>query len=199
MALAACKPPAPPVENAVAIDANQTTAGLDSAAAPAPAASDELADSAEVISIQDGTYPMYGLTLKLFSEPRATITLDANAEALGLGADGIKALKGLTVAVRYTVRPEPDLRDLHFRGASLFGPDAPKPGPGLTRIEGVLSGAQAESGDLPSKITITPAAGPPVSFDFYVTAAHIAANGQTVVGDYGMKPANRIISISPAS
>jgi hypothetical protein len=63
----------------------------------------------------------------------------------------------------------------------------------------VLSGAATPSGDLPSRITITPASGPPVSFDWYVTETEKAADGQAVTGFYDLRPANRILSISPAS
>jgi hypothetical protein len=198
-ALVGCGP-APEPKQAVAIDANQAiAAAAPSPAEPAPAPADELADTAEVVSVEAGTYPMYALGLKLFSEPRPTLTLNADAEALGLGAQGIEALRGRTVAVRYTIRLEPDLRDLQLKGVSLLGADAPRSLAGLARIDGLLSGAETESGDLPSKITNTPARGAPVSFDYFVTAKETAANGQPVTGYYGQRPANRILSLSPAS
>lgn len=155
----------------------------------------ELRGVGEVTAVEDGGYPMYVVTI-VFQPGQPGLDLTANAEDLGLGGGGLEALKGKRVAVGYTREDEPDLRDIQLKGVSVLGDEAPASVSGLLKISGRLSGAgEVSDGDLPDTVTVTPAAGKPMTFEAFVSEGMTKADGQQVTVLYDTRPVNRITSL----
>jgi hypothetical protein len=68
---------------------------------------------------------------------------------------------------------------------------------GTRTIEGVLSGADGESGDLPSELTVTASDGTDVTFEAFIEPGMTQANGQTVTLRYAEGLSTSLVSIKP--
>ncbi|QTN18852.1 hypothetical protein HZ989_11475 [Brevundimonas sp. AJA228-03] len=113
----------------------------------------------------------------------------------------IQPLIGKPVEVRYTVTTEHRMVDLLINGASILPRVEGEPAPpaDAKTIQGVLGGADTESGDLPSELTVKAPDGTSVTFEAFVAGEMTSANGRTVTLRYEDDLATTLESIAPAS
>jgi len=155
---------------------------------------DEIRDFGIVKKVEDGQYPMFIVTIEF---PRSQHTVDFNINTTNLKQENLDlhALKGKSVHVTYTSNADNMLMDIHFNGKTLYGKHAPELDNSYKKITGVLSGADSESGDLTSTISITDKDGIKMDFKEFVTKEVMAKNGQQVTGYYYTKYSNTITKI----
>lgn len=134
-----------------------------------------------VISVEDGGYPLFNLTIDPAEADPLTLTLnDADAD---LGGASPSEFAGKESVVYYRTVTENSLMDLRQGEQSLM-PEAVA-GDQASTVTGVLSGAEAPSGgDLPDVITVTDASGAATEFPYFITPEIVAANGQEVTALY---------------
>lgn len=155
---------------------------------------------------RDAGYPMYALEV---GAAGGTAGDEVNLQVLTLdsGAGGpvdpavIQPLVGQAVTVRYSVTAGTQMTDILVNGASVLLPVEGGPGPaaGTRTIEGVLSGAEGESGDLPSSLTVTASDGTAVTFDAFIEPGMSRANGRTVTLQYVDDVNIELATIVPAA
>ncbi len=153
-----------------------------------------------VTQIEDGGYPQFTVTIQPGTgEPLA---LYLNAEG-GADLDGQEpgTFAGQTVIAYYTTADDPLLIALQSAsGAPIVAPDGPALANDDLTLTGVLSGADAVTGsDLPDTVTITDAQGVAHNFEYYITEAMVAANGQQVTARYRPSVRHEITLLHPAS
>lgn len=155
---------------------------------------EEIRDFGIVKKVEDGQYPMFIVTIEF---PRSQHTVDFNINITNLKQENLDlhALKDKNVNVVYTSDAENMLMDIHFNGKTLYGKYAPELDDSYKKITGILSGADSESGDLPSTISITEKDGIKMNFKEFVTKEIMAKNGQQVTGYYYTKYSNTITKI----
>lgn len=157
-------------------------------------------------AFDDLGFPTYGLEVG----PAGSAAGDAaNLQLLALdkNADGaadpalIQPLVGQTVEVRYSVAADKRMVDILLNGTSVLVPvEGETTAPAETRtITGVLSGAEGESGDLPSTLTVTASDGTAVSFEAFIEPGMSRANGQTVELKYSDGLDVQLVAITPAA
>ncbi len=154
------------------------------------ATDDEINEFGIVKKIQDATYPMFTLTIE-FPKSRHTTDFNINIEEIPQKNIDLHALKDAYVYFYYTVDSENMLMDLHFEGKSLYKENATELDDSYKKITGILSGAEHESGDLPSTISITNE-NKKMSFKEFVTKDIIDKNGKSVTGFYYVRNSQTI-------
>lgn len=155
---------------------------------------------------RDAGYPMYAMEVGAAGGAAGD---EANLQVLTLdpGADGpvdpavIQPLVGQAVTVRYSVTADTQMTDILVNGASVLMPIEGGPGPAedSKTITGLLSGADGESGDLPSMLTVTAGDGTAVSFEAFIEPGMSRANGQTVTLKYVDGLDVQLVAITPAT
>ncbi len=142
---------------------------------------DEINEFGVIEELEDAGYPMFNLTVA-FPERQTSSNFSLNAEIASLSHD-INAYRDQYATIYYESNESTEVLDILLGGNSLLGEYAPEDHEGLTRFDGVLSGADRVSGDLPSKIQIEGEEGA-LTFEYYVDAATVAANGKAVTAYY---------------
>ena len=154
---------------------------------------------------EDAGYPMFALEVGSAGGAAGDeanlqlLTLDTNAGG-PVDPAAIQPLVGQAVTVRYSVTASTQMTDILVNGASVLLPVEGGPGPaaGTRTIEGVLSGAEGESGDLPSSLTVTASDGTAVTFDAFIEPGMAGANGRTVTLRYVDDVDVELVSFTPA-
>jgi hypothetical protein len=159
-----------------------------------------------LLAFEDAGFPMYSLEV---GPAGSAIGDPTNLQLLALdkAADGaadpavIQPMVGKAVEVRYSVAADKGMIDIQRNGASVLVPvegQAP-PAEDSKTITGVLSGADGESGDLPSTLTVTASDGTAVSFEAFIEPGMSSANGQTVTLKYVDGLDVQLVAITPAT
>jgi hypothetical protein len=153
---------------------------------------DEIQERGILKEIEDSGYPFATLTIE-FPERKFSETFTLNFEEVRsvVNPSVLNKWKGKYVSFRYTSQITNALLDIQKNGKSMMGEYAVEVTPEMSKIVGILEGANQETaGDLPSKITIGT-----LSFEFFVTKAMVEANGTKVVGYYEERTQNQIKAI----
>jgi hypothetical protein len=154
-----------------------------------PLVEEEHSVTAQVVTVEDGGYPQFTVTVAPDGDNSTNFYL--NAEDSDLGGANPGDFAGKRATIYYMNEGQLDLVDMQASGRSVI-PDAPAAGAGETLI-GVLSGADAPTtSDLPDTLTITHATGDVASFDYYITPEIVALNGQEVTVRYFISDRNRV-------
>lgn len=158
---------------------------------------DAIRDYGMVEKYQDGAYPMYIVTID-FVEKNFTMDFNLNIEAVAIDSETLSNLVGKYVSFYYTSEWVEDINDLYFEDKSLSGQYAPELDKEWSVFIGTLSGAESLSGDLPSLITITNAAGESMNFEWYVDNEVQKVNGKEVTAYYSGRAINTIVEMNPS-
>jgi hypothetical protein len=193
--LAACQPqadeaPAPSSE----------TAAADAVFAPQTAGTHTITG---VLYDVRGEFPSYAIMVgPADGDPASMVQINALATEAGgaVEPEAMNALVTQPVTVRYSSQDSFGMVDILVNGASvLVASEGNTTSPDdLRTLEGVLSGAEGESGDLPSSLTVTGSDGTSVTFDAFIEPGMARANGQTVTLKYVAIPDLQLLSIAPA-
>jgi hypothetical protein len=197
--LAACQQPPAGATPSPAVETSETAAGF----APETAGIHTITG---VLYEVRGEFPMYAI---LVGAPEgdanagSTVQIEApHPEAGGsVDPDALDPLVTKAVTVRYSSTPAFAMVDILAGGTSLRLPvegDTALP-EGTRTIEGVLSGADGESGDLPNRLTVTAQDGTAVTFDSFIEPEMSRANGRTVTLKYVEVPVLQLLAIAPAA
>jgi hypothetical protein len=150
-----------------------------------PLADGETRIDGVVTLVEDGGYPQFTVTVQ--PETGEPLALYLNAESgADLNTQQPGSFSGQTVTAYYTTADDPLLIALQSsNGAPIVTPDGPALANDDQTITGVLSGADAvTNSDLPDIVTVTDAQGAAHNFEYYITEAMVAANGQQVTARY---------------
>ncbi len=152
-------------------------------------AEEERSVTAQIITVEDGGYPQFTVTVAPNGDAPTNFYLNAEDSDLGGVVPGEFA--GKTATIYYINEGKLDLIDMQAGGRSVI-PDAPPPEAGET-LTGVLGGASAvTASDLPDVLTITHATGDVAEFEYYITPEIVALNGQEVTVRYFISDRNRV-------
>ncbi len=186
-------------ENNTATTADSTQTQIVSNAAPASIADDEIQELGLLKEVDDMVYPMVSLTIE-FPERKMSEYFTINVESVkGIDIEKLRSWVGRYVSFRYTSNLVNALLDVQHNGTSLLGAYAPDINPEMTKVEGILSGADEETpGDLPGTVTITTNDNNTLMFPFFVTKEMVEVNGKQVVGYYEERPENVVTAIGVA-
>ncbi|MBI1339981.1 hypothetical protein GC169_07200 [bacterium] len=145
------------------------------------------------MSVSDAGYPMFIVSVR-FPDGRDDRTFLLNNEAADLGGVPPGDYEGSLAELRYTSAVEPSLIDIQVDGRSALDIDRPvSTSPDDLSVTGVLSGAEeVTQSDLPDQITVTPATGGPVTFDYFIPPELVELNGKTVTAIYAEETVDRI-------
>jgi hypothetical protein len=197
LGLAACQPPA-----------GETPAGPPEATAPDNVFAPETVGTHTITGVLlevRGEFPSYAVLIgapEVGPHAGSTVQLDApHPEAGGsVAPEAFDALLTKAVTVQYSSTAAFAIIDMLVNGTSVRLPVEGQAGPpaDTLMIEGVLSGADAENGDLPSPLTVTAADGKSVTFVSFIEHGMARANGQTVTLQYVPVPILKLLSIAPA-
>lgn len=159
-----------------------------------------------LLAFEDSGFPMYSLEV---GPAGATVGDEDNLSMLVLDPDAggpvdpatIRPLIGQTVAVGYAVTADTGMVDLLVNGVSILPQVEGDPAPpaDAKTIDGILSGADTDSGDLPSELRVTAPDGTSVTFEAFVFGEMTSANGRTVTLRYDDGFAIELVSIAPAN
>jgi len=157
----------------------------------APSSDDEIQERGILKKVDDGGYPFATLTIE-FPERNFSEYFTINFEdAKGVDLATIYKWEGKHVSFRYTSQITNALLDVQKDGKSLMGENAPEITSEMSKIVGVLQGADEETpGDIPGKVTIGT-----LSFEFFVTKEMVEANNTKVTGYYEERTQNQVKSI----
>jgi len=158
---------------------------------------DAIRDYGLVEKYQDGVYPMYIVTID-FVEKNLKMDFNLNIEAVSINSETLNNLVGKYVSFYYTSEWVEDVNDLYVDGTSLSGEYAPELDKEWSVFKGTLSGATSLSGDLPSLITITNAAGESMNFEWYVDDEVQKVNSKEVTAYYSGRAINTIVDMNPS-
>jgi hypothetical protein len=142
---------------------------------------EELNEFGIIEAIEDAGYPMYNVTVS-FPERQMSGNFSLNAESASLSHE-LSAYQDHYATLYYESEESNEVLDIIFDGKSLLGEYAPEDHEGLTRFDGVLKGADRESGDLPASIKVV-GAEDELDFAYFVDAATVGANNQPVTVYY---------------
>lgn len=135
---------------------------------------------------------IYTLTIKDESTGQL-LDFETNLQDLGLTKRELKKKQGEKIKVYFETNAKPTLVDLHFKGASIYGANAPKQSDEWQDITGQLKGADAVTPqDAVGNIAILAADGKIMVFECSVTQDIAAINNQEVTIFYQNTSANRI-------
>ncbi|MEY2924242.1 MAG: hypothetical protein RLZZ337_790 [Bacteroidota bacterium] len=135
---------------------------------------------------------IYTLTIKDESTGQL-LDFETNLQDLGLTKRELKKKQGEKIKVYFETNAKPTLVDLHFKGASIYGANAPKQSDEWQDITGQLTGADAVTPqDAVGNIAILAADGKIMVFECSVTQDIAAINNQEVTIFYQNTSANRI-------
>lgn len=159
---------------------------------------DEIREYGKIISIEDGVYPMFVVTVD-FPERQMQVDFNLNIEAIELDVSTLNNLIGKLATIYYLSELNNDLYDLQLNGKSILGDFVPEKDPDWKQITGVLHGAkEVTSSDLPGTITLTDKNDNVVSFEYYVTPEMVIGNSKVVSAFYSMRGVNTITYILPS-
>lgn len=152
---------------------------------------DEIQERGILREIEDGSYPFASVTIE-FPERNFSENFTLNFEEVrGVNPSMLNKWKGKYVSFRYTSKIANALLDVQKDGKSIMGEYAVEITSDMSKIVGVLEGADEETkGDLPSKITIGT-----LRFEFFVPKEMVAVNGTKVTGFYEERTQNEIKAI----
>jgi hypothetical protein len=159
---------------------------------------DEVREFGLITDIEDGAYPMFSITVE-FPEREMSLSFGFNIEDSPMTMEDLNGLSGKYATIYYLSEEDAYVYDIVRECESLLGEYAEELGDESEEITGILSGATAVSGDLPDKITITSGDGTALSFDYFITEAIVAANGDEVTVYYEKSYTNQITYLWPAS
>jgi hypothetical protein len=163
-----------------------------------PLADGETRIDGVVTQVEDGGYPQFTVTIQ--PEAGESLALYLNAESgADLNNQEPGSFSGQTVIAYYTTADDPLLIALQSTsGAPIVAPDGPALANDDPTITGVLSGADAvTNSDLPDVVTITDGQGAVHNFEYYITEAMVAANGQQVTARYRSRVRHEVTLLYP--
>ena len=121
------------------------------------------------------------------------LDFETNLQDIGLSKRELKKKVGKNLKVYFETNAKPTLVDLHFRGASIYGANAPKQSDEWKDITGQLTGADAITPqDAVGNIAILVTDGKIMVFECIVTQDIAAINNQEVTVFYQNTSANRV-------
>jgi hypothetical protein len=153
----------------------------------------EILEHGSITNIEDAPHPMYLVTVKIKktgAEKRFLLNLED--PKVHLRMDDLMKARGKAVVFYYTSELERMVMDIRLNGRSLHGENAPILDPAWGRFTGILGGAESESGDLASEVTVTGSGGKRLRFEVFVDPETASANGKTVTVCYQPRRMERI-------
>lgn len=155
---------------------------------------DGLTEYGKLVDIEDGVYPMYSVTVN-FVERKFKQSFNINITEINISAEELYKLKNKYIRFNYTSELENLAEDIQLNSKSVLGNYAPAIDKTWKKVTGILNGADYESGDLPSNISVTIKTGEKIFFKFYVLPEVIAVNKKEVTIYYYTRGVNTITSI----
>lgn len=190
----------PAADIAAATVASDTANADEQPPAPAQQPDAELAETAatgRLVSVEDGPYPMFVLTLQ-FSDQAEPQDFNVNVEAMDVDWTKFEEWIDRDLDVRYQTTVENHILALHCEGKAVEG-YAEKIDPTWFQIYGTLEGAtEASIGDLPDEFSVTDAAGNTVWFTDFFGEELVAVNGKTVDAYYVAHRAQALTAVALA-
>jgi hypothetical protein len=147
-------------------------------------------------SVEDGGYPFYTLEIE-YPDLNKSETFSLNIEEVeGLDPQKLNKAKGKAIDFTFIIDISNALLDLREKNNSILGDTEVLLTPETKKVTGVLSGAEnVTEGDLPGKITITPATGEPVDFEFFISPEIVVKNKKTLTAFYEQRTQNVITEL----
>ena len=143
---------------------------------------DEINEFGLIKGIEDSGYPMFAIDVE-FPERQMMASYRFNVEESPLNVEQLTAMKGKYATIYYITEDDPLIESIIRDCDPVWGEVAPDSN-GIEEITGVLSGADATSGDLPGTITITASDGSTKDFDIFIEEEMVAVNGTEVTVFY---------------
>lgn len=146
-------------------------------------------------SIANVSELIYTLTIEDASTNQL-LDFETNLQDIGLSIRDLKKKVGENIKVYFETNAKPTLVDIHFKGASIYGANAPKQSDEWQDITGKLTGADAVTPqDAVGNIAILAKNGAIMVFECTVSPDIAAINSQEVTVFYQNTSANRVTYI----
>ncbi len=156
---------------------------------------DRIHEFGRIVSVEDGAYPMYSVTME-FPERRFMVSFSLNVEAVTVDQTTLNKAIGKYATIYYTSELVPSLFDMTLDGRSVLDSPTKDSDQTLEKMTGVLSGAEETTqGDLPGMLTVTEASGKQLQIPYFVPEEMLVANGKQVTVHYLLRGENNIVGI----
>lgn len=143
---------------------------------------DEIREYGLITAIEDSGYPMFSIDVE-FPERQTSASFSFNVEASPLDAAQLEAVKGKYATIYYEVVDDPTIESILRDCDPVWGVVSPDSN-GIKEINGILSGAESISGDLPGTLVITTDDGRQMKFEHFIEEEVLAVNNTEVTVFY---------------
>ncbi len=142
---------------------------------------EEIREYGIITEMEDSPYPMFNISVS-FPEREMSASFSLNAEGASL-SHNIGDFLDQYASIYYEIKESNHVADIIFNDQSLLGEYALEDYEGFERFEGILRGADSESGDLPGTLTIE-GDNENFEFDYFVDSVLMEVNNQKIMVYY---------------
>ncbi len=159
-----------------------------------------LNESGILVSVEDGAYPFYALTIE-FPKNQARLSFTLNAEEVQVDIAALTDSTGEYISFDYTSDLEPMVMELELESGFVMDTENRHDLRAYKTARGLMGGAVLTMGDLPGTFFLEDAEGRRSYFEEYITEDMMAGLGRDVIVYYEMRSRNIItnIDLNPGS